>query len=202
MNKGRLLLPVFVLLVASALALTACGGGGESDEGKITRSDRNRGDRDRPEQLHRSSRPPTFVEQNSEGKGKEASRRAKKKPRRGRTAQAESVRSQRTSTSNGEEATAERRVHGRHARRPDARSRPGRRRRRSGSSNEAVEGFANFDGAKLGRSRSKKGLGKQELGKPNPTTWPNCIDRRGIEEASQRHRSSKNWFFSGSQPGS
>lgn len=101
MNK-RILVPL--ALLAAALTLTACGGGGSSDESKITET---------IEQAATTSDPSNctevetlrFVEQNSEEKGKDAIKACEKEAEAG-AEEAEGVNVSNVSV-NGSKATAE-----------------------------------------------------------------------------------------------
>ena len=163
-----------------ALALTACGGGGNSDEEQGRRNDRNVGD-DRPIRPNCTEvwRRSASSNRTAQKKGKAAVKACEEEAEAAKQRRRIGQRSPR-SKSTAPRATAERRLRRRRLRRADAGSRPGQRRRpvEAGPGRrvrQARQGEA-------GRTRSKKKF--EEDSSELSTEQASCITE-GFEEASQ-----------------
>jgi hypothetical protein len=173
--KKRILVPL-ALLALAALTISACGGGGSSDEGKITET---------IEQAATTSDPSNcteletqrFVEQNSEEKGVGAMMACEKEAEEGEE-EAEAAHVSNVSV-NGSKATAEVEFEGGGL---DAQTLELALVEEGGSWKlDQVEGFTKFDGAALGEAfekefeESPEGLSKKQA---------TCI-AQGIAKASK-----------------
>ncbi len=173
MTKGRLVLPVFVLTVAAALALAACGGG-ESAEDKITSAIETAATGTEAS-ICTEAETAAFVEQVNAGQGKEALKECEEEAARG-THQAESVEVSKVEVQ-GEEARATVAFTGGTL---DGQTLIVGLIEEEGAwkLNEAVE-FVNFDREKL-VAAFKKGLGEEKKVEP---ALAECVIA-GLEEIS------------------
>jgi hypothetical protein len=185
LNK-RILVPL-ALLVLAALTITACGGGGSSDEDKITETIETAATTSDPSNCTELETQ-RFVEQNSEKKGKAAVKSCEEEAEAGGE-EAEGANVSNVSV-NGSKATAEVEFEGGPL----------------GSQSlelalveedgiwkmDQVEGFANYDGAALGEAFEKEFEEEPEgLNKEQAT----CI-AEGIAKSSKA--AAEELFFSGS----
>ncbi len=104
MSKGRLLIPVFVLAIASAFALSACGSSGNSDESNIEEAIETSATSTSPSVCTEFSTQ-NFVEQTSSESGSGAVKKCEEEQKEG-NGKAESVEVSNIAV-NGEKATAE-----------------------------------------------------------------------------------------------
>jgi copper chaperone CopZ len=185
LNK-RILVPL-ALLVLAALTLTACGGGGSSDEDKITETIEKAATTSDPSNCTELETL-NFVEQNSEEKGKAAIKSCEEEAKEGNE-QAEEANVESVSV-NGSKATAEVEFEGGPL----------------GSQTlevalveeggtwklDQVEGFAKYDGAALGEAFEKEFEEEPEGLNQEQAT---CI-AEGIAKSSKA--AAEELFFSGS----
>jgi ABC-type glycerol-3-phosphate transport system substrate-binding protein len=88
-SKARLLVAAFLLVLVSGLALTACGGGGESDEDKIAGAIETAATSEDPASCE-ETQTQAFMEQNSGGEGQESVKKCEEDAEEG-TGNADSV---------------------------------------------------------------------------------------------------------------
>jgi hypothetical protein len=185
LNK-RILVPL-ALLALAALVLTACGGGGSSDEDKISETIETAATTNDPSNCTELETL-TFVEQNTSEKGKDAIKTCEKEAEAGEE-QAEGANVSNVSV-NGEKATAEAEFEGGSL---GAQSLEIALVEEGGTWKlDKIEGFAQYDGKALGEAFEKQFA--EEPGELNPEQ-AKCISGK-VAEASQAE--AEELFLSGS----